>query len=222
MPFILVRGGCFLMGDLFGDGFPDEQPVHEVCVDDFMLGQFPVTQGQWRCIMGGNPAMFKKGSAYPVEMISWDHAQRFIDTLNKRTDGRFRLPTEAEWEYAARSGGQREKWAGVSDPAQAGDFMWFAQNARERTHPVGLKRPNRLGLHDMSGLTHEWVSDIYRPDAYTMHTRNNPRVEGDGRYRAFRGGSWKRHLEGLRCTRRMGGVPHLGFGTFGFRLARDG
>ena len=221
MVFLRIQGGCFTMGDTFGDGFPDERPTNEVCVTDFFLGQYPVTQGEWRTLMDNNPSVFKKGDRYPVEMISWDAAVRFIERLNRDSDGKYRLPTEAEWEYAARSGGKREKWSGTSDPEQVGDYMWFESNARERTHPVGLKKPNGLGLYDMSGLTHEWAVDYYHIDAYQHLDRDNPVVLRPSGHRAFRGGSWKRHIEGLRCTRRMGGMPHLGFGTFGLRIARD-
>lgn len=209
------------MGDTFGDGFPDEQPLNEVCVDDFYLGQYPVTQGEWRLLMDNNPSVFKKGDRYPVEMISWNGANTFIQELNKNSDGKFRLPTEAEWEYAARSGGKKEKWAGVNDLEQLSDYMWYESNSKEKTHPVGLKKPNGLQLYDMSGLTHEWVVDYYQVDAYQRYKRDNPVSLQQTPYRVFRGGSWKRHVEGLRCTRRMGGLPHLGFGTFGFRVARD-
>jgi formylglycine-generating enzyme required for sulfatase activity len=221
MRLLFIPGGNFSMGDGFGDGFPDERPLREVRVDDFWLGECPVTQGQWRRVMNGNPAMFKKGAEYPVEMISWDQSMEFIKRLNTMSKHNFRLPTEAEWEYAARGGGKLEKWSGVNDISQAGDFMWFEDNAESRTHPVGEKKPNRLGLYDMSGLTHEWNIDIYHPDAYTFLGEDNPVCERPGAYRVFRGGSWKRHLEGLRCTRRMGGLPNLGFGTFGIRLAKS-
>lgn len=221
MVFILVEGGRFQMGDNFGDGFPDERPVRDVSLDDYFLGQYPVTQGEWRIIMDNNPSMFKKGDRYPVEMISWDHAQAFISRVNEKTDGLFRLPTEAEWEFAARGGGRQEKWAGTNDADKAGDYMWFDGNSAGKTHPVGLKKPNHLNFYDMSGLTHEWVCDTYHVEAYQENIAHNPICQRPGRYRAFRGGSWKRHLEGLRCTRRMGGLPHLGFGTFGFRLARE-
>ncbi|MGN7612198.1 formylglycine-generating enzyme family protein [Magnetococcales bacterium HHB-1] len=220
MPFVRIKGGDFLMGDLFDNGFPDEKPVHKVTLDDFYLGKYPVTQGEWRLLMNSNPAMFKKGDRYPVEMVSWDQAKAFIYQLNQRSKIHFRLPSEAEWEYAARSGGKKELWSGTSDLEQLGRYAWYDQNAQGRTHPVGEKKPNGLGLHDMSGLLHEWTEDWYFTDAFNHHTEKNPLLlEPKGDYRAFRGGSWKRHPEGLRCTRRMGGLPHGGFGTYGFRLA---
>lgn len=221
MEFVYVEGGCFQMGDLFGDGFPDERPVREVCIGACFLGRMPVTQGQWRQIMDGNPAMFKKGDAYPVEMVSFDGAQAFVQRLNAMTEGGFRLPTEAEWEYACRGGGLRQKWSGTSDLEELGDYAWFGGNSNGRTHPVGLKKPNELGLHDMSGIVHEWTGDFYDHLAFQRLGRDNPRDEVNSGFRAFRGGSWKRHAEGLRCTRRMGGPPNTGFGTYGMRVARD-
>ncbi|NGZ27632.1 MAG: formylglycine-generating enzyme family protein [Magnetococcales bacterium] len=221
MEFVYVEGGCFQMGDLFGDGFPDEKPVREVCVEAFFLAKTPVTQGQWQKIMECNPAMFKKGPDYPVEMVCFDDTQTFINRLNQLTEGGYRLPTEAEWEFAARGGGLKQKWSGTSSLDELGDYAWYGSNANGRTHPVGLKKPNELGIYDMSGIVHEWVEDFYDHEAFTKLGRDNPIHTGPGRFRAFRGGSWKRHPEGLRCTRRMGGQPNTGFGTYGVRLARS-
>ena len=114
MEFVRVAGGCFQMGDTFGDGESDEKPLHEVCVDDFWMGKTEVTQGQWQKIMGSNPSYFQKGANYPVEQVSWDDVQGYIRTLGEESGKTFRLPTEAEWEYAARSGGKDEKYAGRS------------------------------------------------------------------------------------------------------------
>jgi formylglycine-generating enzyme required for sulfatase activity len=112
MPFVFVKGGCYQMGDTFGDGKSDEKPVHDVCVSDFYMGKYEVTQGQWKRIMGNNPSSFSGcGDNCPVENVSWKDVQDFISRLNRQSGKRYRLPTEAEWEYAARSGGKREKWA---------------------------------------------------------------------------------------------------------------
>ena len=112
---VFVNGGCFDMGDTFGDGEADEQPVHNVCVDDFYMGKYEVTQKEWVSVMGDNPSKFKGCDTCPVETVSWDDVQEYIRKLNSKRGQRYRLPTEAEWEYAARSGGRREKFAGFSD-----------------------------------------------------------------------------------------------------------
>ena len=115
VPIVFVKGGCFEMGDTFGDGGIDEKPAHQVCLDDFYMGKFVVTQEQWEAVMGNNPSQFKKGGKYPVENVSWDDAREFTRRLSGLTGLKWRLPTEAEWEYAARSGGKREKFAGTVD-----------------------------------------------------------------------------------------------------------
>ena len=184
---VLVKGGCYQMGDTFGDGFTDEKPVHEVCVDDFYLGKYEVTQGQWQAVMGNNPAYFKNGDNYPVENISWNNAQEFIQKLNQKAGKRYRLPTEAEWEYAARSGGSGEKWAGTSNEAELGDYAWYYANSGNKTHSVGEKRPNGLGLYDMSGNVWEWCQDIYNAHAYQQHSQTNPIYEGSETSRVLRG-----------------------------------
>ncbi len=221
MPFVFVEGGRFDMGDLFGDGFPDELPVVPTKVGDFWIGRYPVTQGQWRKVMDYNPSMFKKGDDYPLEMVSWDQAQDFIAKLNELTEGGYRLPREAEWEFAARDRGQKRKWAGTSDIEELVDFAWYDANSTFRTHPVGLKKPNALGLCDMSGGAHEWTHELYFTDAHAALASGAKIPETGGSHRSFRGGSWKRHAEGLRCSRRMGGLPDQGFGTYGLRLAKD-
>jgi formylglycine-generating enzyme required for sulfatase activity len=192
MEFMFVKGGCYQMGDLFGDGFSNEKPVHEVCVDDFYIGKYLVTQGQWKAIRGNNPSDFSKcGNDCPVEQVSWNDAQEFIRIMNQRTGKTYRLLTEAEWEYAARSRGKKEKWAGANDDSQIELWYhaWYLDNAGARTHPVGQKKPNGLYIYDMTGNVWEWVQDIYSSDAYSHHSRNNPIYTGSGNNRVIRGGS---------------------------------
>ena len=183
-----VEGGCYQMGDTFGDGSDDEKPVHEVCVDDFYIGKYPVTQAQWQSVMKNNPSHFKDcGGNCPVEQILWEDAWKFIDKLNELTGKKYRLPTEAEWEYAARSRGKHDKYSGGN---RAGSVAWYSGNSGGTTHPVGTKSPNRLGIYDMSGNVWQWVQDWYGPSYYQESPRSNPQGPASGSYHVLRGGSW--------------------------------
>ena len=176
------------MGDTFGDGGSDEKPIHEVCVDDFYLGEHEVTQGEWKEVMGNNPSEFKNcGDDCPVETVSWNDVQHYIRKLNNKTGLNYRLPTEAEWEYAARSGGREERYAGTSKKSELGDYAWYWGNSGKKTHPVKTKQPNFLGLYDMSGNVYEWVSDWYGKDYYRNSPKDNPKGPGSGKYRVLRG-----------------------------------
>ncbi|MFH0782750.1 MAG: SUMF1/EgtB/PvdO family nonheme iron enzyme [Pseudomonadota bacterium] len=187
MEFVYVPKGCFQMGDTFGDGGVDEKPVHEVCVDGFFIGKYEVTQGEYTRIIGSNPSQFKKGDRYPVEQVSWDDAQAFIRNLNDKSGKSYRLPTEAEWEYAARSGGRKEKYAGADSPDAV---AWYTSNSGGSTHSVGSKSPNGLGLYDMSGNVWEWCQDRSDSSYYNNSPRDNPQGPSSGVYRVLRGGGW--------------------------------
>ena len=217
---LLVKGGCFHKGDTFGDGSYDEKPVHEACLSDFYIGKYEVTQAQWQTVMGNNPSKFT-GDRRPVEMVSWEDAQNFIAKLNQMTGKNYRLPTEAEWEYAARSGGRREKWAGTSDESQLGDYAWFQGNSGSRTHVVGTKKPNGLGLYDMSGNVLEWVEDRYDDVYYEESPKDNPRGARTGDSRVVRGGSWFGNARYVRASARSWGHPANRFYTLGFRLGHS-
>ncbi|MDR3555720.1 MAG: formylglycine-generating enzyme family protein [Syntrophobacteraceae bacterium] len=185
---VYVKGGCYRMGDTFGGGATEERPVHQVCVDDFYIGKYPVTQAQWQSVMNRNPSRFNDcGADCPVEQVLWKDATGFIGKLNRLTGRNYRLPTEAEWEYAACSGGKRQRYSGGN---RAATVAWYAGNSGGRTHPVGMKAPNGLGIYDMSGNVWEWVKDWFAPHYYGMSPRNNPQGPASGSLHVMRGGSW--------------------------------
>jgi len=218
MEFIPVPAGTFQMGDLFDVGWDNETPVQEVRVEGFYLGKHAVTQGQWEKVMPENPAFFKRGASYPVEQVSWADVSAFIRRLNELSgsDDKFRLPTEAEWEYAARSGGRRELYAGGDD---INAVAWYAENSSGSTQPVGLKAANGLGLYDMSGNVWEWCRDVYFPGAVAAPGRARPAGKKEPHERVIRGGSWSLDDWSARCSRRFG-FPEDYFGSgLGFRLA---
>lgn len=218
---IVVKGGCFQMGDTFGVGGDNEKPVHVVCVNDFYIGKYEVTQEQWKAVMGNNPAFFSScGNNCPVENVSWDDAQDYINKLSEKTGKKYRLPTEAEWEYAARSGGKKEKWSGTSNFDELEDYAWFLDNSGKKTHPVGKKKPNGLGLYDMSGNVWEWVKDGYDQAYYKKSPKVNPRGPESGASRVRRGGGWVSVPGNVRAAIRAGDDPDVGFSYLGFRLAR--
>ncbi|MFY9270865.1 MAG: formylglycine-generating enzyme family protein [Candidatus Manganitrophaceae bacterium] len=201
---LLIKGGCFEMGDTSGGGGGDERPVHAVCVGDFFLGIAEVTQAQWQSVMGTNPSNFK-GPDRPVENVSWLDVQEFIQKLNERAGGAYRLPTEAEWEYAARSRGQNQKYAGTNQDTELEQFAWFKANSGDSTHPVMQKRPNGLGLYDMTGNVWEWVQDWYDGGYYKNSPKENPKGPASGEDRVLRGGSWDDNPGYLRAASRHRG-----------------
>jgi formylglycine-generating enzyme required for sulfatase activity len=222
MEFVFVKGGCFQMGDTFGNGISNEKPAHEVCVNDYYIGKYVVTQGQWKKVMRNNPSHFRNcGDNCPVEHVSWDDTQLFVLFLNQRTGKTYRLLTEAEWEYAARSGGKNEKWAGTSSESELGDYAWYRANSGGQTHPVGQKKPNGLDIYDMSGNVGEWVEDTYSKTAYSSHSSNNPIYAGSGAYdRVLRGGGWRENPDYVRTAGRYYSCQFCWGDFIGFRLAR--
>jgi formylglycine-generating enzyme required for sulfatase activity len=213
--FVGVPGGCFQMGDTFGDGTNWEKPVHEVCVSGFSIGKYEVTQGQWKKVVGSNPSFFSNcGDDCPVEQVSWNDVQEFTRKLNQQTGGSFRLPTEAEWEFAARRGGKSEKYSGGND---VDSVAWYSNNSGSKTHPVGQKRANELGIHDMSGNVYEWVSDW--GNSYNSDRQQDPTGPSLGSFRVFRGGSWDYDAGRVRAAARTHNVPDSRYNFLGFRLA---
>ncbi|MCP4128371.1 MAG: formylglycine-generating enzyme family protein [Gammaproteobacteria bacterium] len=215
MEFVYVPGGTFMMGDIFGDGDDDEKPVHGVRLDGFYIGKYPVTQGQWKKVTGNNPSEFKKGDNYPAEQVSWNNAQAFITKLAAMSDGKYRfsLPTEAQWEYAARSGGKKERYAGGDD---IDAVAWYGKNSNRSTRPVGTKKPNGLGIYDMSGNVWEWCQDWH--ESYTASAVVNPTGADTGSERVLRGGSWGSGARNCRTADRFRDVPRFGNSSIGFRL----
>ncbi|MCX5814720.1 MAG: formylglycine-generating enzyme family protein [Proteobacteria bacterium] len=220
LELVFVKAGCFDMGDTFSNGHVNEKPVHNACVSDFYMGKHEVTQGQWKAVMGNNPSRSSScGDACPVENVSWDDTQEFIKKFNSRDGKSYRLPTEAEWEYAARSGGKKEKYAGISSDSDLGSYAWYTSNSGNKTHPVGQKQPNSLGLYDMSGNVWEWVQDWYDKDYYSSSPRNNPKGPSSGSRKVLRGGSWDVNPGDVRASNRGSGFPPYGDVSLGFRVA---
>ncbi len=185
-----IPAGCFMQeSDEYGsereyDG--SERPIHEVCLNAFWMGKFQVTQEQWKQIMGQNPAKFQKGNDYPVELVSWHDVQNFSKRLNIKSGKNYRLPTEAEWEYACRANGS-SKYSGDDD---LDDVGWYDKNSGDSTHSVGKKKANAFSLYDMSGNVWEWCNDWYGTDYYVSSPKNNPVGPDSGIRRVLRGGSY--------------------------------
>ena len=225
LELVKVKGGCFQMGSVSEAGGPDEKPVHEVCVGGFYIGRTEITQGQWTALMGSNPSTFKEcGRSCPVETVSWNDAQAFIDVLNRNAikgaggAGPYRLPTEAEWEYAARSRGEREEWSGSKDGAV--DRVGWAEFNSQGPHAVGTKAPNDLGLLDMTGNVAEWTGDWYGAAYYGNGPGKNPTGPSAGDRRVVRGGSWMDGTFDCRTTYRNHMPPGYRSEAKGFRVVR--
>ena len=199
----------------------DERPVHKVCLNGFWIGKHEVTQGQWIKAMGNNPSYFRSGNDYPVEQVSWDDTVQFIDRLNNQTDVVFSLPTEAQWEYAARSGGKKKIYSGSNN---ASEVAWYFGNSDNKTHKVGTKLANGLGIHDMSGNLREWCKDMYAKDAYSNHSLHNPMYVSKDKKRIFsraiRGGSYYLNSCDVRCASRTWSWKDHNEVDVGFRLIR--
>ena len=216
---IYVEGGTFTMGatsEQGSDVFKEEKPVHQVTLSSFSIGKYEVTQEEWEAVMGSNPSYFN-GKNLPVEKVSWDDCQKFIRKLNQLTGKQFRLPTEAEWEYAARGGNKSRgyKYAGSND---LGSVAWYDSNSGDKTHEVGQKQPNELGLYDMSGNVYEWCQDWY--GSYSSSSQTNPTGSSSGSGRVNRGGSWFDLAGFCRVSDRGGSSPGDRYYLLGLRLAQ--
>ena len=219
--FVSVTGGTFTMGctsEQGNDCYDNEKPAHSVTVGDFQIGRHKVTQKLWEAVTSDNPSGFK-GDDLPVESVSWNDVQTFISTLNSITGKNYRLPTEAEWEYAARGGNKSQgyKYSGGNNLDELG---WYSNNSGGKTNPVGKKQPNELGIYDMSGNVFEWCSDWY--GQYSAGAVVNPTGSGSGEYRVMRGGSWRGGVRPCRVTNRHSHSPSFFINVVGFRLAFSG
>ena len=215
---VFVEGGTFTMGATSEQGEDvdnDEFPTHRVTLSDYYIGETEVTQALWKAIMGSNPSNFKGGNL-PVESVSYKDVKTFITKLNRKTGKKFRLPTEAEWEYAAR-GGNKSKGYKYAGSNTIDDVAWYDDNSNFKTHPVKTKQPNELGIYDMSGNVWEWCSDWYGD--YTSEAQTNPQGPSSGSIRVDRGGSWFNYARDCRASRRdYGNLSNLDI-NLGFRLA---
>jgi formylglycine-generating enzyme required for sulfatase activity len=216
---VVVPAGSFMMGanKNFEDAGDDETPQHTVNIThSFAIGKYEVTQSEWVAVMGSNPSEFK-GRTNPVEKVSWNDVQRFISGLNAKTGKQYRLPTEAEWEYAARAGSQATYCFG-DDKGQLGRYAWFDGNSGEKTHPVGQLQPNSFGLYDMHGNVYEWCSDWYGEKYYQSTPSDNPTGPSSGSHRVDRGGEWNDYPWRLRAANRFYNTPDYAYYHLGFRL----
>jgi len=238
LAMVMISGGSFMMGStndqvqarlaeterLTGkaepDGFTQETPQHQVTVSNFYIGKFQVTQAQWRLVAnwpeiqcGLNPVpSYYKGDELPVEQVSWEEAVEFCARVSRMTGRKHRLPTEAEWEYAAR-GGMDDGFTGNLD-----EMAWYSENSDGRTHPVGLKKINDWGLSDMLGNVWEWCHDWYESDYYQTSPVTDPQGPGNSQYRVLRGGSWTDLSPYCRAACRYGNAPGNRDYNFGFRV----
>lgn len=218
LKMVYVAGGDFVMGgtaEQTGEAESNEKTVRRVTLDSYYIGAFEVTQSQWEKVMKTNPSCFRKGADYPVEQVSWEDAQAFCEKLSRKTGKKYCLPTEAQWEYAARGGSKDEgtRYSG-------GDFLdtlaWYGDNSSQSTHPVGMKRPNALGLYDMSGNVWEWCNDWYGD--YRPNDLQNPTGAFAGSYRVLRGGSWCYYAGRCRVSYRFNDYPNIRNNNYGFRV----
>ena len=221
MEFVLIPSGSFIMGanPTVEKGFSNERPQHKVAISKpFYLGKYEVTQEQWMVVMGSNPSKFQ-GRTHPVEQVSWDETQEFIKRLNaKEGHSRYRLPTEAEWEYAARAGSSSAYFFG-NDKNALSEHAWYNSNSGGTTHPVGQKQPNAWGLYDVYGNVWEWVADWYEGEYDANSPVTDPKGPSSSSGRVDRGGGWGSGAGLCRSAVRARGTSDLRLNNIGFRLA---
>jgi len=214
---VRIPGGCFQMGSPTSEkNRSDDERQHQVCVAAFEMGQYEVTQAEWLSVMGSNPAYFLGCADCPVENVSWNDIQDYLRRLNQRTGQNYRLPTEAEWEYACRGGVKGQRYCGGDD---VNWLAWYGGNSDSKTHPVGKKAANSYGLYDMSGNVWEWTCSAYDKD-YSGAEQKCANNDTTGPL-AVRGGSWYFFPAGVRSADRDWFTPANRLRDLGFRLARS-
>ncbi len=219
VPMVFVEGGTFTMGGQKVGGYTYEEdlPKHKVTVNDFYICKYEVTQDLWEAVMDTNPSHWNGNGRLPVEQVSWNEVQIFISRLSQLTGHRFRLPTEAEWEYAARGGSAGKSHNGYpGGEKEAGEYCWYCVNSHGHTHPVGEKKPNELGLYDMGGNVMEWCSDWQT--AYSAEPQDNPKGPKHGENKVLRGGCINSPSWGCTVGHRSWYMPEYGYDYTGFRL----
>jgi formylglycine-generating enzyme required for sulfatase activity len=218
---VKVEGGAFNMGCADDtDCYYWEKPAHKVIISPFYIGKFPVMQMEWEAIMGTKPWFSKDCPECPVENVSWYDAQMFISKLNQLSGKYYRLPTEAEWEYAARGGVQSKgyKYAGDNN---LNAVAWYGKNSGQQSHPVGQKKPNELGLYDMNGNVWQWCNDWFGDNYYSKSPTDNPQGPGREEYRTCRGGSWWSAARDCAVNNRDRYPPDARDDDVGFRLVME-
>ncbi|MCQ2254434.1 MAG: SUMF1/EgtB/PvdO family nonheme iron enzyme [Bacteroidaceae bacterium] len=216
---VYVQGGTFKMGATSEQGkdvWKDEKPTHAVTVNSYYIGQTEVTQALWQAVMGTNPSVLN-GTTLPVENVSWNDCQTFIEKLNSMTGRTFRLPTEAEWEFASR-GGNNSRGYKYSGSNYIDNVAWYTNNSNSKTHAVATKQANELGIYDMSGNVSEWSSDWYDSNYYKNSDSNNPRGAYTGSNRVYRGGDWLSSAGACRVSIRYYVTPDYRNRYLGLRL----
>ena len=238
--FAFVEGGCFELGDSTGEGDPNERPVHKVCLSDFYIGAYEVTNNQYQKFMaqhhsGASEEKNLGGANQPVVNVSWEDAASFAEWLSSQSGETYRLPTEAEWEFAARAGSTQSRFWG-NNPDEACDYANVADITAKKERPnwttffcddthfvsaeVGSFKANNFGLYDVLGNVWEWCLDVYNSEAYSKLPQDDPVYQGSGEYRVMRGGGWSNGPLGIRSSHRVGLSPNFGHHALGFRLVK--
>ncbi|MCI5162636.1 MAG: formylglycine-generating enzyme family protein [Candidatus Electrothrix sp. AX5] len=223
---VFLPGGRFRMGDIQGDGRENERPVHEVELDSFAIGRYPVTFAEYDFFCGATDREKPKDEGWgrgqrPAINVSWDDAKEYCNWLSRETGHTYRLPTEAEWEYACRAGSE-SSWCFGDDEKNLGEYAWYTENSGKKTHPVGTKKTNAWGLYDMHGNVWEWCGDWYGEKYYADCQRHgtvkNPPGSAQGKMRICRGVSWYLSSRYAPCSVRLRNFPDIRLNDGGFRV----